>query len=68
MEEKLDNFDHSIQTQEVTVPVVPVNGVDLPPEVQEQDTPESEKIDFMAESEINPGEFQYLDTNTLQRL
>lgn len=32
---------------------VPVNGVDLPPEVQQ--SPEDEKIDFLGESEINQG-------------
>jgi len=29
-------------------------GVDLPPEVQQQQTPDNEKIEFMAESEISP--------------
>lgn len=49
-----DEFPPTEFTQAPTTleaaPSVPVNGVDLPPEVQE--TPEDESIDFMGESEI----------------
>lgn len=43
-----------------------VNGVDLPPEVQQmQQSPDNEKIDFMGESEISPAmlESQQLSLN-----
>lgn len=43
------------EMEQSVVPMEAINGVDLPPEVQQmQQSPDNEKIDFMGESEISP--------------